>query len=95
MAQLVPAENFAETHTWTKGQIKGKVALFVDDLLQTGAKQSNMEFVKALEKKWTMSRPEHSGPIDRHETLKLLGVTISRQPTKINGMDEGTHFLGR
>eukprot|EP00975_Prorocentrum_lima_P052189 10932779-Prorocentrum_lima.AAC.1 len=53
MAQPVPADKFAETHTWIKGQIKGKIALFVDDMLQTGAKPSNLEFLKALDKKWT------------------------------------------
>eukprot|EP00975_Prorocentrum_lima_P024953 5240272-Prorocentrum_lima.AAC.1 len=50
MAQSVPADKFAETHTWIRGQIKGKIALFVDDVLQTGAKPSNMEFLQALEK---------------------------------------------
>eukprot|EP00975_Prorocentrum_lima_P070879 12934558-Prorocentrum_lima.AAC.1 len=53
MAQPVPADQFAEPHTWIQGQINGKIALFVDDMLQTGAKESHMEFLKALEKKWT------------------------------------------
>eukprot|EP00975_Prorocentrum_lima_P031138 6537909-Prorocentrum_lima.AAC.1 len=32
MAQPVPADKLAETHTWIKGQIEGKIALFVDDM---------------------------------------------------------------
>eukprot|EP00975_Prorocentrum_lima_P017247 3648387-Prorocentrum_lima.AAC.1 len=42
MAEPVPPDEFAETHTWIKGQAKGTIALFVDDMLQTGAKASNM-----------------------------------------------------
>eukprot|EP00975_Prorocentrum_lima_P054155 11359079-Prorocentrum_lima.AAC.1 len=57
MAHPVPADKFAETHTWIKGLIKGKIALFADDMLQAGAKASNVEFLKALEKKWIMSKP--------------------------------------
>eukprot|EP00975_Prorocentrum_lima_P005840 1264357-Prorocentrum_lima.AAC.1 len=67
MAEPVPAEKFAETHTWKNGQVKGRIALFVDDMLQTRAKASNAEFLKAPERKWTMSKPEHLGPVDRHE----------------------------
>eukprot|EP00975_Prorocentrum_lima_P018914 3984942-Prorocentrum_lima.AAC.1 len=53
-------------------------------MIQAGAKASNVEFLKALEKKWTMSSPEHLGPLDRHEKLKFIGVMISRQPHKTN-----------
>eukprot|EP00975_Prorocentrum_lima_P057748 12110484-Prorocentrum_lima.AAC.1 len=42
MAEPVPPAKFAETHTWIKGQVKGRMALVVDDILQTGAKASNM-----------------------------------------------------
>eukprot|EP00975_Prorocentrum_lima_P025767 5421896-Prorocentrum_lima.AAC.1 len=62
MAQPVPADKFAATHTWIKGQVKGKIALFVDDMLQTGARATNIEFLKALDKEWTMPKPEHLGP---------------------------------
>eukprot|EP00975_Prorocentrum_lima_P069772 12928301-Prorocentrum_lima.AAC.1 len=62
MAEPVLADKFAETHTWIKGQVKGQIALFVDDMLQTGATASNIEFLTALERKWTMSKPEHLGP---------------------------------
>eukprot|EP00975_Prorocentrum_lima_P034415 7235255-Prorocentrum_lima.AAC.1 len=34
--------------SWNKGHVKGRIALFVDDMLQTGAKASNMELLKAL-----------------------------------------------
>eukprot|EP00975_Prorocentrum_lima_P004890 1065648-Prorocentrum_lima.AAC.1 len=54
-----------------------------------------MEFMKALEKKWTMSKPEHLGPLDRHEKLKFLGVMISRLPTRTKDMEEGTYFVGQ
>eukprot|EP00975_Prorocentrum_lima_P060979 12787137-Prorocentrum_lima.AAC.1 len=54
-------------------------------MLQTGAKASNVEFLRALERKWTMSKPEHLGPVDRHEKLKFIGVMISRQPSKVDG----------
>eukprot|EP00975_Prorocentrum_lima_P045935 9608879-Prorocentrum_lima.AAC.1 len=47
MAQLAPADKFAETHTWIKGQIKGISALFVDDMIQAGANASNVECLKA------------------------------------------------
>eukprot|EP00975_Prorocentrum_lima_P065156 12901757-Prorocentrum_lima.AAC.1 len=50
MAEPVHPDRFAETHTWIKGQVKGRIALFVDDMLQTGAKESNVELLKALEK---------------------------------------------
>eukprot|EP00975_Prorocentrum_lima_P011544 2453067-Prorocentrum_lima.AAC.1 len=63
MAQPVPADKFAETHTWIQEQTKGKIALFVDEMLQTRAKASNVEFLKALERKWTMSKPAHLGPL--------------------------------
>eukprot|EP00975_Prorocentrum_lima_P013356 2835208-Prorocentrum_lima.AAC.1 len=95
MAEPVPPDKFADTHTWIKGQVKGRIALFVDDMLQTGAKASNMEFLKALEKKWTMSKPEQLGPVDRHEQLKLIGVMISRQPSRVYGHEEGTSFVGQ
>eukprot|EP00975_Prorocentrum_lima_P055975 11733715-Prorocentrum_lima.AAC.1 len=62
MAQPVLADKFAETHTWIQGQVKGRIALFVDDMLQTGAEAINMEFLKAFGKKCTMSKPEHLGP---------------------------------
>eukprot|EP00975_Prorocentrum_lima_P051803 10849355-Prorocentrum_lima.AAC.1 len=62
MAEPVPPDTFAEAHTWIRGQVKGIIALFVDDMLQTGARASNTEFLKALERKWTMSKPEHLGP---------------------------------
>eukprot|EP00975_Prorocentrum_lima_P057530 12065032-Prorocentrum_lima.AAC.1 len=71
-----------QKHTWIKGHIKGIIALFVDDMMQAGAKASNVEFLKALESIWTMSSPEHLGPLDRHEKLKFIGVMISRQPQK-------------
>eukprot|EP00975_Prorocentrum_lima_P017315 3661235-Prorocentrum_lima.AAC.1 len=64
-------------------------------MLQTGAKASNMEFLKALERKWTMSKPEHLGPVDRHEKLKFIGVMISRQPSWVDGHEEGTFFVGQ
>eukprot|EP00975_Prorocentrum_lima_P069429 12926359-Prorocentrum_lima.AAC.1 len=55
-------------------------------MLQTGAKASNRELLKALVRTWTMSKPEHLGPVDRHEKLKFVGVMISRQPSKTNDM---------
>eukprot|EP00975_Prorocentrum_lima_P014368 3053695-Prorocentrum_lima.AAC.1 len=69
MAQPVPANKFAETHTWTKGHINERIAWFVDDMIQAGAKASNSECFKALEWRWTMSSPEHLGLLDRHEKL--------------------------
>eukprot|EP00975_Prorocentrum_lima_P039707 8343464-Prorocentrum_lima.AAC.1 len=54
-----------------------------------------MEFLKALEKKWTMSKPEHLGTVDRHEKLKFIGVMISRQVSNTNDIDEGTCFVGQ
>eukprot|EP00975_Prorocentrum_lima_P008354 1785089-Prorocentrum_lima.AAC.1 len=62
MAEPVPPDKFADTHTWIKGQVKGKSALFVDDMLQTGARASNREFLQAWERKWSMAKPEHLGP---------------------------------
>eukprot|EP00975_Prorocentrum_lima_P019639 4131872-Prorocentrum_lima.AAC.1 len=92
MAQPVPENTFAETHTWIKGQVKGSIALFVDDMIQAGARASNVELLKALGKKWTMSSPEHLGPRDRHDKLKFTGVMRSRQPHKTNGKEECTYF---
>eukprot|EP00975_Prorocentrum_lima_P033492 7024148-Prorocentrum_lima.AAC.1 len=43
MAQPVPENKFAETHTWIKGQVKGIIALFVDDMIRAGAKASHVE----------------------------------------------------
>eukprot|EP00975_Prorocentrum_lima_P057280 12014186-Prorocentrum_lima.AAC.1 len=63
-ADPVPPGKFAETHTWVKGIVKGKIAIVVDDLLQAGHKTSNLEVLKALEEHWTMSTPEHLGPQD-------------------------------
>eukprot|EP00975_Prorocentrum_lima_P015014 3184635-Prorocentrum_lima.AAC.1 len=34
------------------GRYRGKTAILVDDLLQTGAKCSNLEFLTALERRW-------------------------------------------
>eukprot|EP00975_Prorocentrum_lima_P058116 12189857-Prorocentrum_lima.AAC.1 len=87
MAEPVPPDMFAETHTWIKGQVKGRIAMFVDDMLQAGARASNVEFLKALERKWTMSKQEHLGPMDRHEKLKFIGVMIRGQPSR-NGDHE-------
>eukprot|EP00975_Prorocentrum_lima_P063709 12893165-Prorocentrum_lima.AAC.1 len=56
------SENVPATHTWVKGHVKGRIALFADIMIQTGAKASNVEFLKALEKNWTMSKPRHLGP---------------------------------
>eukprot|EP00975_Prorocentrum_lima_P019801 4166302-Prorocentrum_lima.AAC.1 len=42
-----------------------------------------------------MSKPRHLGPVDRYEKLKVAGVLISRQPTTIQDMDEGTYFVGQ
>eukprot|EP00975_Prorocentrum_lima_P067089 12912961-Prorocentrum_lima.AAC.1 len=53
---------------------------------QTGAKASN------IDRKWTMSKPEHLGPMDRYERLKFIGLLISRQPSKVGGHEEGTFF---
>eukprot|EP00975_Prorocentrum_lima_P026701 5614117-Prorocentrum_lima.AAC.1 len=69
MAQPVPENKCAATHTWIKGYIKGRIALFVDDMIQAGAKASNVECLKALGKKLTMPSQEHLGPLDRHEKL--------------------------
>eukprot|EP00975_Prorocentrum_lima_P025351 5322967-Prorocentrum_lima.AAC.1 len=30
----------------------------------------------------TMAKPEHLGPMDRHQKLKFIGVMISRQPSR-------------
>eukprot|EP00975_Prorocentrum_lima_P046784 9779708-Prorocentrum_lima.AAC.1 len=67
MAQPVPEDKLAETHTWMKGHLNGRIALFVDDMIQAGAKASTVELLKALGKKWTMSNPEYLGPLDRHD----------------------------
>eukprot|EP00975_Prorocentrum_lima_P021856 4603356-Prorocentrum_lima.AAC.1 len=56
VAQPVPENKFAETHPWIKkGQVKGRIALFVDDMVQAAAKANNVEFLKALGKKHTGS----------------------------------------
>eukprot|EP00975_Prorocentrum_lima_P015638 3314817-Prorocentrum_lima.AAC.1 len=56
------SENVPATHTWVRGQVKGRIAMFADSMMQTGAKASNVEFLKALERNWTMSKPRHLGP---------------------------------
>eukprot|EP00975_Prorocentrum_lima_P042923 9013412-Prorocentrum_lima.AAC.1 len=61
-------------------------------MIQAGAKASNMEFLKALGKKWTMSKPEHVRPMDRHEKLKFIGVMIRRRLIKTNDIEEGTYL---
>eukprot|EP00975_Prorocentrum_lima_P003085 677770-Prorocentrum_lima.AAC.1 len=61
-------------------------------MMQAGAKAANVDFLKALEKKWSMSKPERVGPLDMHEKLKFIGVMTSRQSTKTNGMEEGADF---
>eukprot|EP00975_Prorocentrum_lima_P023393 4919037-Prorocentrum_lima.AAC.1 len=63
MAQPVPEKKSAETHAWRKRQVTGRIALWVDDMIQAGAKASNVEFLKALGWKWTLSSPEHLGPL--------------------------------
>eukprot|EP00975_Prorocentrum_lima_P052301 10956625-Prorocentrum_lima.AAC.1 len=42
-----------------------------------------------------MSKPEHLGPVDRHEKLKCIGVMVSRQPSRVDGHEEGTLFVGQ
>eukprot|EP00975_Prorocentrum_lima_P060688 12733434-Prorocentrum_lima.AAC.1 len=61
-------------------------------MLHIGAKASNMEFVKAFERTWTLSKPEHLGLVHRHEKFRVIGVTKSRQPFKTKDLDEGTCF---
>eukprot|EP00975_Prorocentrum_lima_P053132 11142494-Prorocentrum_lima.AAC.1 len=61
-------------------------------MMQAGAKAINVEFLKALGRKWAMSSPEHLGPLDRHDKLKFIGVMISRQPQTTNDKEEGTYF---
>eukprot|EP00975_Prorocentrum_lima_P034571 7266470-Prorocentrum_lima.AAC.1 len=61
-------------------------------MMQTGAKAGNVGFLEALERNWIMSKPRHLGPVDRYEKLHFAGVLISRQPTTIQDMDEGTYF---
>eukprot|EP00975_Prorocentrum_lima_P026530 5579165-Prorocentrum_lima.AAC.1 len=61
-------------------------------MLQTGAKGSNIGLLKARGGKWTISKPEHLGPLGRHDKLKFIGVTISRQPTETTDLEEGTYF---
>eukprot|EP00975_Prorocentrum_lima_P053549 11234458-Prorocentrum_lima.AAC.1 len=67
LADPVPPGKFAETHTWVKGIVKGRIAIFADDLLQSGHKASNLGFLTALEEHWNMSTPEHPGPQDPDE----------------------------
>eukprot|EP00975_Prorocentrum_lima_P033661 7065257-Prorocentrum_lima.AAC.1 len=64
MAQPVPENKCADTHTWIKRQVKGRISLIVDDMIQAGAKATNVELLKALGRKWAMSSPEHLGPLD-------------------------------
>eukprot|EP00975_Prorocentrum_lima_P012024 2554346-Prorocentrum_lima.AAC.1 len=40
--QPVPPDKFATTHILIKGSIKGRIALFFDDLFQAGHKTSNI-----------------------------------------------------
>eukprot|EP00975_Prorocentrum_lima_P061306 12851484-Prorocentrum_lima.AAC.1 len=54
-----------------------------------------MELLKALERKWAMSKPEHLGPVGRYEKLKFIGVMISRKPSTVGGHEEGTFFVGQ
>eukprot|EP00975_Prorocentrum_lima_P055847 11708317-Prorocentrum_lima.AAC.1 len=44
LADPVPPGKFAETHTWVKGTVKGKIATVVDDLFTgwTQGKQHGM-----------------------------------------------------
>eukprot|EP00975_Prorocentrum_lima_P064959 12900556-Prorocentrum_lima.AAC.1 len=53
LADPVPPDKFADTHTWVKGTVKGKLANCVDDLLHAGHTASNTELLKALEQHWT------------------------------------------
>eukprot|EP00975_Prorocentrum_lima_P060149 12612138-Prorocentrum_lima.AAC.1 len=64
-------------------------------MIQAGARASNVELLKAVKRKWTMSKPQNLGPLERHEKLKFIGVMISRQPTKTNDLEEGTYFVGQ
>ena len=95
MSEPVQVNELAQTHTWVKGTIKGRIALFVDDLIQSGHKKSNMEFLQALEKHWKMATPEHLGPSDKHDKLKFIGVMITRHPKTTEEFQEGTYFLGQ
>eukprot|EP00975_Prorocentrum_lima_P003979 866068-Prorocentrum_lima.AAC.1 len=54
LADPVPPGKFADTDTWAKGTVKGKIAMLLDGLLQAGQKASNLEFLKALEEHWKM-----------------------------------------
>eukprot|EP00975_Prorocentrum_lima_P038503 8091728-Prorocentrum_lima.AAC.1 len=42
-----------------------------------------------------MAKPEHLGPVDKHEQLKSIGVMLSRQPSNKGDLDEGTFFVGQ
>eukprot|EP00975_Prorocentrum_lima_P063871 12894159-Prorocentrum_lima.AAC.1 len=49
LADPVPPSKFADTHTWVKGTVKGKIEMIVDDLSQARHKASNLACLKALE----------------------------------------------
>eukprot|EP00975_Prorocentrum_lima_P011692 2487320-Prorocentrum_lima.AAC.1 len=40
MADPVPPDKFAETHTWIKGQVKGRIALLVDYICRQVPRQA-------------------------------------------------------
>eukprot|EP00975_Prorocentrum_lima_P048162 10073948-Prorocentrum_lima.AAC.1 len=42
-----------------------------------------------------MSKPEHLGPVDRYEKLKVVGGLMSRPPTNTKEMDEGAYSIGQ
>eukprot|EP00975_Prorocentrum_lima_P001526 330176-Prorocentrum_lima.AAC.1 len=92
-ADPVPPGKFADTRTWVKGIVKGKIAIVVDDLLQAENKASNMEFLKALEKHWSMSTPKHLGPQDPDEKLKFIGVMITRATAHDAEYPEGSMWV--
>eukprot|EP00975_Prorocentrum_lima_P052233 10941646-Prorocentrum_lima.AAC.1 len=50
MAQLVLADKFCRNTHLDKGTHQRDIALFVDDMIQAGAKESNVKFLKALER---------------------------------------------
>eukprot|EP00975_Prorocentrum_lima_P007779 1666078-Prorocentrum_lima.AAC.1 len=44
--------------------------------IRDSARASNIEFMQALERQWTMAKPERVGPVDKHETVSYTHLTL-------------------
>ena len=80
---IPPSDRSLRSDEWTTRlhdhRILGHVGIYVDDLLTAGPRSLNDSLIKAVQKVWKTSTPEHLGPDpDCVPVLRFLGMNLER-----------------